>query len=162
MNIPPTPPDPASDSISYKILSELYRALLSDMQGLRAQLTEKDRELEETRVMKDDLLKDLALAQATETLRDDETAKDRRIAELDSILAEIDLQAVAKELAVRLGYNIAPAILPGIRALKARIAELEAALGKVVTEFERGDWEDAQETARRVLRAAEHREGGEA
>lgn len=36
-----------------------------------------------------------------------------------AVLDEIDLQAIGKELGVKLGDPIGPAILPGIRAIKA-------------------------------------------
>jgi len=42
-------------------------------------------------------------------------------AEAREVMDSIDIQAVGKELGVKLGRPIGPAILPGIRALKARL-----------------------------------------
>lgn len=42
-------------------------------------------------------------------------------AEATEVMNGIDLQAVGKELGVKLGEPIGPAILPGIRALKLRL-----------------------------------------
>lgn len=57
-----------------------------------------------------------------------------KIAELEewkasamAVMGSIDIQAVGKELGVKLGEPIGPAILPGIRALKLDLASWQDA-----------------------------------
>jgi hypothetical protein len=63
--------------------------------------------------------------------------QDKQIAELQAwrrssmeVMNEIDLQAIAKELNMPLGVSIGPRILPGIKALRARVEELETLLSR--------------------------------
>jgi DNA repair exonuclease SbcCD ATPase subunit len=48
------------------------------------------------------------------------------------VLSKIDLQAIGKEIGVRLGHDISPAILPWIRNTKAELAERNRELDDAV------------------------------